>query len=187
MPWALTTGNCKKWFLAAILVAFMHSFSIASEHNRLFISGSFAPATLNGWDYISGGGKAGYLIGKKYFASVRYLAESTNRSCWDCPGIPGRTLHEVLDISVLYGPCLLGKEGYFSALAGIGVANVEMVNYSPESGEIREKTANASLDFDVEAMKFLGNRFGIGLTGYGSVNPVSSIFGVMLSLQFGML
>jgi len=150
---------------------------VSPDVAKVFISGSFAPKTFNG-NYYSGGGKIGYDVNKSYLLYARFLAESLAGS-----GSPGRHMYEVMEFSILFGPRLLNKHGYLSAMVGGGIANTEMINFNSTTGETREKESSPSLAIDIEAIKFLGENFGFGLTGFGNLNLASSTSGIMLSVQ----
>jgi len=173
-----------------LLIMLAHSIPFSKERDKLFLTGSFAPITFSGTEYESGGAKISYAPGKYMSTSLRYLAEAESPcSKMDCRSYQNNSTysHEISELSLLGGPILKMEHGYLASLIGIGGISGQKIKIDSVGSESRIRYKNISLPLDLEAMLYISEYFGVGITGYGDFNKENDIFGVMGSIQIRIL
>jgi len=132
---------------------------------------------------------AGYFFQNKYKI---YILRFTGSVEFDL--FPDDPTESVVDIGLLYGWCF--KKKLVSASASLGIAAVGGTRRGAYirsggflHGDIYEKDNFFTVGIPVQIQLFFTplRLLGIGLTGYGNINPAMSACGVLLCLQFGDL
>jgi hypothetical protein len=88
------------------------------------------------------------------------------------------------DISALYGVIYKTHTNSISASAGLGLLGVEKDN--KHTTDDRTVTS-IGVPLEIQAFTTLSPAYGVGLIGFGNLNGQSSIAGVAVSFQFGVL